>query len=415
MKQSKREKVLKPQASMGARGRYKLQVVDKSGSVVQERPWQKNLILDVGLNRIAQTSWADCFVTACAGTGGTPTQDDSAAITASQTGTTVTLSEAFAAVSAGKLIKWDSGEEALVVSGSDTTWTVDRSQSVSAGEFTVYRVDQTKLATWVKNTDEYLEGSENCGSVVSAGSGTLTMKRTFDFSVESGSVNYSEVGVTWATEITNDPDLFSRILISGGAVTVLEDQQLRLVYELTITCSPATAAEPLTADITGWPVAPASTTDGDQRWQLLGLSRVVSSGASSDFFTGGDGMEPSELGGTTTDRRAGGITDISTAPAAFGSSVNRGTSDPNVAVGCTSEAYATGSFERVTLFTIPANIGNATTYRAVCIGNSPTSSNRLIAAFQNTNFVFVFDEAQTKDDEHLLTIRFRLSWGRDLS
>lgn len=410
-----KKRLLKPQASMGASGRYKLSVVNRDGSIAEERPWQKNLILDVGLNRIAVTSWVGCFATACAGTGGTPTSDDSGAVTASQTGTTVTLSGTLAAVSAGKLIKWDSGEEALVVSGSDTTWEVDRSQSVSSDEFTVYRVDQTKLATWVKNTGTFLSGSANNGTVITPGTGTVALKRTFDFSIEVGSVNYSEVGVTWSSAATDDPDVFSRILISGGAVTVLEGQQLRLVYELTITCSPATAAEPITADIDGWPVAPSVSLDGDQRWQFVGLEQIVNTGAADNNFSGSVGMEPAVVGGAAADNWSAGLSDISTAPAAFGSSVNRGTASPAVAVAGQSEAYVSGSFERVRFFTLAANQGNGTTFRSICMGCSTSTGNTGIAAFSNTTFVVVFDEPQTKDDEHLLTVRFRLSWGRDLS
>jgi hypothetical protein len=126
-------------------------------------------------------------------------------------------------------------------------------------------------------------------------------------------------------------------------------------------------------------------------------------------------MEPAVLGGASADNWSAGISSNSEAPAAFGSSVNRGTGDPNVAVAGQSEAYVSGSFERVRFFTLQANQGNSTDYRSICMGCSTSSGSSLIAAFQNSTFVVVFDEVQTKDDEHLLTIRFRLSWGRDLS
>jgi hypothetical protein len=55
-------------------------------------------------------------------------------------------------------------------------------------------------------------------------------------------------------------NLFSRTLISGGTVTVLTGQGLRVVYTLTITVPSTTT--PGSYAITGWPVAPSSVVTG---------------------------------------------------------------------------------------------------------------------------------------------------------
>jgi hypothetical protein len=281
---------------------------------------------------------------------------------------------------------------------------------VSAGEFTVYRVDQTKLATWVKNTDSYLTGTGDCGTTDIGNA--RTMKRTFNFSLETGSVNYSEVGLTWEVVGTNNPDLFSRILISGGAVTVLADQQLRLVYELTVTLTPSTPAS-FTADITGWPIAPSSSLGAVQQVQRFGLSNVSTTG-STQISDGG--LDPGGYFTGSLGVRGVGLSPSSTAPAAFGSAVSRVTNA--IGVASTLDTYTAGSFFRDILATFSAANGDRTDFRSLGFGNGTGQGSSAInhALSGSTNgFIVVFDESQTKDDEHSLTVRFRLSWGRDLS
>lgn len=410
-------KMLKTEMKQRARGRYKVMVLDRENNILHERPWQKNLILDGGLDRLGSGifstnefliypfTWSGVCLFASVGTGNTPTSDDSGATTASQSGTTVTLSGTLAAVSAGKLIRWDTGEEALVVSGSDTTWTVDRTQTVSSGEFTVYRVDQTNLATWVKNSNAYLTGSGNSESTTV--SNTRTYRRTYEFSAEVGSVNYTECGVSW--DNGSDPDLFSRILFSGGAVTVLADQKIRIIYELDVTVGPITPTA-TTSTITGWPVSPASTQDGDEMVQQIGLSTINSSDAAVEDSSNG-GNEPSGVHGPKDPVFF--LSPVSTAHASFGSTVNR-TSGAVTKEMSLSGSYSVGSFFRDRTITLSAAEGNGTTFRSMGWGHVPSSSNQSSNA-ASEGFTVVFDEAQTKDDEHQLTVNFRISWDRDLS
>jgi hypothetical protein len=230
--------------------RVKAQVIDK-GKVVYETPWTSNLILDAGMNGIATKYFCDLFKYCAIGTGNTPTQDDSGVITAARAGTTVTASAPFfAAGDVGKLLRWSTGEKSMITVFTDTTHvTVADSGTVAAAIFSLYRVAQVGLATETKRTNNYVTGASNCFST-RAGS-ILTNQRTYDHTVEGGgSVNYAEVGFSDNASAGNN--LNTRALFGGGAVTVLNGQLLRVVYQFIVTLSP-TSNRQKTPTITGWP------------------------------------------------------------------------------------------------------------------------------------------------------------------
>ena len=366
------------------------------------QPWSPNLILDSGLDKLATVVWADTFLYAVAGTGNTPVSDDSSTTTVSQSGTALTLSGTLAAVSAGKLIRWDTGEEAMVVSGSGTAWVADRSQSVSAGQFTVYRVDQTGLDTELSGTagrsNNYLAGSPDCDTTRSGA--VYTMTRTYDFGSPSISSNYAEVGVSNSNVQANN--LFSRMLITGGSVTVLTTQQLRLSYQLRLTVGPITPVSK-TASITGWPISPATTTDGTEQMAFIGLSKVNTAGTSGSW----DGFnninrtsEPSVTGQIFLSTNASAHLTYPDGPDRLSAATK---------VNTTLASYTAGSFliDKSGVYAPSEAVG--TSWRSMgLIGSSGASQ-------QDLTFAFLFDQAQSKDNTHTLTLTFRFNWARDLS
>lgn len=254
---------------LGLSNRVKAQVIERrpghpdEGKVISETDWAPNLILDAGMDRLVTTKICDLFTHAVAGTGNTPTSDDSGAVTATTSGTTCTASGAFfAAGDVGKLLRFDTGEKAMITGFTSTTVvTLASSLGVTAQLFTLYRVGQTSLATEVKRSNTYLTGTGNTETTRSGS--TFTHRRTYDFTVEVGNVNYSEIGFSHTATVA--ANLNTRALFSGGAVTVLTGQQLRVIYDFLVTVSPttSTAVEPT---ITGWPslsqsVTADSTTD----------------------------------------------------------------------------------------------------------------------------------------------------------
>lgn len=192
-------------------------MVMENGSIVHERPWANNLILNQGKDQ-----WG-------AGTG-----------------------------SFARLI-----ENCAVGTGTGTPAATD-----------------VGLGAEVKRTWTYLTGAGNCG--YSDVGNVRTLRRTFDFSVESGSVNYTELGWSYSTSPGNN--LFSRTLISGGTVSLVSGQSLRVVYELSITVSPSTGTTEA-LHISGWPVSPATNTN--VTWKIQGsgtFSKVDVNGFTSEGY-----------------------------------------------------------------------------------------------------------------------------------
>ena len=384
-------------SGMGVTGRYKVQVVDSAGRVIEDRPWKNNLVLDQGLNQLCNgtASLASCFTSCAVGTGTTPTYVDSGAITVNILAGTATASAGiFTAGMVGELLVTDDGKEQYITAfSSSTSVSVSGSNSAVAQLFTVWAVDQTGLATEVKRTNTYLTGSGNCGTTSNVGTGVRTLKRTFDFSAEVSPQNYTELG--WSYTNTAGSNLFSRVLITGGTVSVLASQQLRVVYELSILVTPNTARAE-TAPITGWPVSPATNTDGDYLANSDGfgsdsgnpLSTVSTSGASG----GAAFLEPSVYAFV---RLCSG----STMPA-FGSGYTQGAQNQMTSGAFAS--YTSGSFYRDFTATWIAASADRTDIRGISFGSEGGG----------TMAVFIFDQSQTKDDEHLLEITWRRSVAR---
>lgn len=158
-----------------------------------------------------------------------------------------------------------------------------------AGELARYCAAGTGTTT-PASTDVGL-GAEvkRTGTLLASGTGTsrysdgrVVYSYTHDFTEEVSNQNYSELG--WSPSSGAGNNLFSRVLISGGTVTVLAGQQLRVVYELTFSVTPYSETAG-TLTLSGWPVAPATTTDGTVAAFGGGFATMGSSGGVS---TGGD-------------------------------------------------------------------------------------------------------------------------------
>ena len=389
-----------------AQGYVQCFVVDAAtGTVVKEYPRQPNLILNQGLDRLAVSLWADLFAYCSGGTGTTPTSDSGGITNATQIGGTVTLSGGSftftdTATDAGNTIKWDTGEEAQITSVTNpTTVLVNTSASVGAGTFTVYRTNQTQLSTQAKRTNTYLTGTPYCGS--SLAGNVLSMRRTYDFTAEVGTVNYTEVAVGWSS--SGLTSIFSRILLSVP-VSVTAGQQLRVTYQLQVTILPSTSFSK-TAIINGWPVAPAVSTNGVEAVQFLGLSQVNTSGGTTTIDAGNTASEPSVTGGIGVF-----LSPDATAPAAFGSSVNRSVGYAMNGAGVAG--YIAGTYYVDKSTTFPVGSGNGAAWRSMGFGSHNPN---LWFAWSATTMVFVFTEAQTKLNTHTLTLTWRFSWSRVLS
>lgn len=401
------------QKNQSAQGFLKWAVIDaKTKEVIRDSgpDWIPNLILNNGLNEVYNRYWCNLFTWGIAGTGTTPTSVDSDSTNASQSGTTVTSDASFfVSGDVGNVIKWDSGEEAFITAFvSDTQVTVSASQTVASGPFVKYNTSQTGLVNELKRTNTYLTGAPNCQTTET--SSQFQNRRTYDFTAEEGTVNYTEIGFGWASSGANTT--FSRILLDSP-VQVLDGQQLRVVYELRVSFAPLTP-QAKSAVINGWPISPATTTDGDECIALAGLSSINSStGGTTAGTTASYANEPSYLSdGSVFTTLYGFLSTDSTAVGNAGTSPNRTGTSPSKRI-MTKAAYTTNSFLVDKTATWPVGEGNRSDWRCMGYGISATSTEPYQAG--RTGHIFVFDEAQTKPNTHTLTLTWRTTWSRTLS
>lgn len=393
-----------------ARGKAVIQVLDADLNLLQEVE-VKNLILNVGIDAVRARPWVQNMEYCVVGSNATATSDPSGATQAVQSGTTVTLTGgAFVftdtATDAGKIIRWNAGSEARIVTITDPTHAeVANSATVANGLFTVYRTNQTVLnMTEIQRSNTYVTAGAGCGTTIVGN--VITHKRTFDFPSEVGTVTYREVALSHSA--TPGAEIFSRIRLPSD-LTLVVNQIMRVIYSLELTLGPNTQVAKA-ADIIGWPVAPATDTEGDEQVQVIGLATVSAvTGATTVGVGTGISLEPSSVGADC----AVFMSTVSTALAAFGSAVDRTGTSPAIktdtAIDNDTVTAGVGNLDKVATFLVGE--GNRTDWRTLGIGTEAGAVHPYVV----TGFAFVFDQAQTKDNLHTLELRFNFTWGRDLS
>ena len=236
------------------------------------------------------------------------------------------------------------------------------------------------------STDVGLEAEvKRTGTLLSTGTGTgkysdgrVVFTYTHDFAEETTNQNYTELGWSWSASAGNN--LFSRVLISGGTVTVLAGQQLRVVYVLTWSVTPYVETAG-TLTVAGWPVAPATTVDGTVAAFAGGFAMMNSNGS-----TGGGGYEVFETAQPTCDCRicssltiSGGFVNTPTYTQIYNHSASG-----SVSWG----TYTTGSFTRSRVFT-PISAGSF-------------ASTAIRGFIYGSGLGFRFTDLQTKSTLHKL-------------
>ncbi|MHC4332509.1 MAG: hypothetical protein ACYSUV_02015 [Planctomycetota bacterium] len=373
-----------------------------------------------GMNKIASALICDCFTYAIAGIGTTTGDEVSSDYSTTATATVggaVTLSggtftfDVVAPGDIGNIIKWEStGFEGRITAIADSTHcTITPNPSVGqSGNFVMYRTNWNILDNEVLRTNSYLATSPYCSTGLFGN--TLVHQRTWDFPEEVGTVNYTEMGVGWTGTLNDVSDplggsVFARFLLHS-VTAVNAGEQLRLMYQLRIVLSPTTDFGK-SATISGWPLAPATDTQGDEKIQYLGMSSVATSGATQVYDAGQYSNEPSQ-----TTNVGIWVSTNSTANAAFGATVDRYTAAAVSTSGqATSPTYSLNSYTKVKQYTFTAGEGNSTVLRSMGVGYNVPSTQ---AAKVNT-LSFVFDQSQTKAVTNTLNLQFFYTWARVLS
>jgi len=236
-----KKKTLRADLGFGAVFRYKVGY-RRNGVNYFPRDWRNNLILDSGLNKIANFATQDCWAWCLFGdqVGPTPVQRNSGAVTFTTTGTACVASAGFfVSQDVGRLIKFDDtdGQERYITAFTDSTHVtlgVAPSPAIAAQTATVWYVNETALDSLYSATGTY---QQNAGdNETTAVANVVTYKRTFIGGAVSGSpVTLTEIGFS---ESGANANLFDRDIITGGITLSVGDQPLA-VAELIVTFSPA--------------------------------------------------------------------------------------------------------------------------------------------------------------------------------
>lgn len=357
------------------KGYIKWEVINNNGSIAQ-RGEHPNLILNAGLDTIAVRGFADTFVYNCVGTGNsTPI------------------------------------------------------------------VTQVALDVERARTNSYIVSpSGSCGTTLSGNNVIMTrtfnwLAGTLDSSVQGP---YAEVGFSWAS--TAGSNLWSRSLFKDAngnptTVNVASDQQLRVVYILTVTVGSLDWVDNVVT-ITG-----LGTVNYKSRCQqgaeygtatdstcLAGLQSVLATTGASTLTDSGNypNLEPfqstSKFNSTTYKWYAYYVLALANAsyltaqslpvgqlPDAFSNAA--GANLNNSSVAYTSSTYVAGDFYRIRTLVADVNTGNGSNQWIFAPGNGGGQQAQYYLALRRPMSYF-FPTPIVKDNNHTLTLNFKHSWGR---
>lgn len=264
-----------------------------------------------------------------------------------------------------------------------------RYHAIGTGSAAVAATD-TNLQNESKRTGTRVTGSGNLGSSWSGN--VLTVRQTFDHTEEVSNVNYTEHGLS--DSATANAKVRTRALISGGTLTVLAGQQARCIYDISITVTPNTATAASVGG-TGWPVSPATTTDGDYiiaaLTGLLGGMDSYGGIANGDFLLGRNGSTSVLVGSSIS------LPSFGSAGGPYGDIANS-------SILYDLNSYTPGTFT----FTISPR-----SYATPSSWSSTSIQGWLVRNATETVMVFKYDQNQTKANTHKLRYpSITVTWSR---
>lgn len=474
---------------MGLKGRVKVSVLDHEGKTVLERPWQSNLLLEQGMDKLgADMGFADLFLWGVKGTDTTHPAKETIDVSNTYTLSGSVLTRAagtrdFTSLDIGALIRITVSPftECIITSIIGTT-------SVN-----VRAVGQTSLANYTTKNILYFHiqdielynplgfrtnvyGSDTDDNKTTDVDNVRTLKRTFIFYPEdeqletpAGTNTYSRSGTTVTktagariftsadvgkyiyfitdgvltkitaytsgTQVTvadsgtisaqnikfygyvsigevgfsdletSGANLNIRVRLedgSGNADPVVVDganptypgQQLKLVYELSITVTPDTS-QAGTASIVDTGNNMSANKTGHFCVEHMALSAVDSDGATNLSYAT---LDPGAVGYMALSPSSAAIVPLAGPDRSSGAAV--------ATLAISRPVYVAGSYTRLYEGTFGLTEANATNWRSMGLWDADS---------ETMPFVFLFIASQTKDSDHTLTLRWRKTWNRDLS
>lgn len=229
--------------NLGIAVEFKTKIMDAAtGLCVKESPWRKNLVLDAGLNALAQSTNAcgigSSFSSLRIGGGTNPTSFASGAITFTQSTTSVTASGGFfTSAMVGGILKYGTGsggaEQYITAFTSSTLVTVSSSATVAATVGTIWMVQQTALQTPLFTTSTYQTTAGSNSTTYSAGQ--QLMQRTFVNGVQGAPYTVNELG--WNVN-SGGTAINGRIVLPSSDVVGTSNFYV-VIMQLTVTFAPS--------------------------------------------------------------------------------------------------------------------------------------------------------------------------------
>jgi hypothetical protein len=233
--------------------------MNADGTIARERPWEKNLILDQGLNGMAGSAGvsgcrgnpAGWFSNLFVGSGTNPNAVTSGAVTFTQNnggglaGTILAASAPiFTAGMVGQLFKWGTGTggvETYILTFSDNQHvTVDTSALITVPAVgTIWNVTQTTLQTPLHSAGSYQTLSGNCGSTQSGN--TMTHQRYFIVPQQALVYTVNEIGYNAASVGTAAGNCCGRFVLSSSDV-VANTQYYLVIMQVQVSYTPSSPA-----------------------------------------------------------------------------------------------------------------------------------------------------------------------------
>lgn len=459
--------VVKNQIDYKLQGKVRL-TINEGNKIVHDTGYINNLILNQGMDEIANRPIAELFTCCAIGTGTTDTKKTNNPITASlsprsgsiisgngfdqnlkystakRSGALVTFPRISPSYPiSGSVIRVSDIGNILKIDGdgifrikSQTGSNQARSCSVlnlngsiptgsaSDKNYTIYFTNQISMSNETQRCGRNNDGNNfpaasgsfgnNCNSTV--GSNYVIHNRNFNFqtALVDQTVNITEVGLSWLP-FFNSPSLFSRIRLTSGSAgnylpPVKAGQNVSVYYSLFVSTSPTT---PLTGSVS----LSGSNKSGNSQMHLYGLSKVSSSGLTTYWDSGLHGNEPyffnqtSKYGLPSSYRGLYVFTSANNQqPPTWGTNIQRTGSFVTKSIDkipVYRRVYPSSSFGYglVKVATFNDTESNNASWRSFGVGIQ-TGSN-LIS--------FVFNSTQNKQNGYLLAISQSFTWGRNFT
>lgn len=370
---------------------FEMTVLNEDGSVARVLPKKRNLLLDRGLNELADRKWTELFAYFALGTSSNPTSRDSALTTVTVAGGIATASAGFfEAADVGRLLKADSGAERTITGYTSPTVVNVAGGDVAESQFTVWYVNDTSLGALDHTFNLRSGDSGDHGWSWNGETGVLsTWVTRVSAAVSAAAKTFKEIG--WATSpggLVN-----GRALINGGVGDTLvtgQKYKVKLTLERTITPRVARACP----QVAGW------TGTAQEICECAGYSYWNTSG---DSVASGAIMEPSSTGDWFLSATAAPLRALIFR--GDGTQPDLGTIGGSM-VGATNSAYVANSFRRTVTGFWDAGVVVSSEIRSVVYGDYWGG-----AIFQ---FRKLMSEPQTKTSAQKLTQTLVKTWGRVL-